>query len=284
LLPPPLKKHQKHHGGGEALLMPFMEPAHNNVVYFLRLVQRSSCLDPKDMPRLHQYPRVTWLTPPDDFENIPMEWSFSSKDCQSTGSVHIKTYKGCTDLIPRRLRQHNGDLKVKPCYTRRQLGTNEAGLADKTKRHMWNSWVPICLVRGFPTRGHALRFETRFKHLTLSSANGTCAENAKFNSQGRLLHKGVRLMIALCSLPQWTKTCPLARDNPLTFEWWDESYRPAVSSIRYLPPYVHEVTRSDLERANVAIQCLSKKLNPVLLAHLIAQYLEVYVQRQNNFI
>jgi predicted GIY-YIG superfamily endonuclease len=158
------------------------------------------------------------------------------------GSATVFTYIGSTNNFRRRLRQHNGDL---------------AGGAKSTARrseHHEYPWTPICLVRGFPLRRHALGFEKRVKHILLSTRTRTTpklgprllAHNAKKRESdiSKPIHPRVRRFLIMCCLDQWTKKCPPARLHPLQFEWHAPEHRPVrplTSSEAYLPPYVVEI-------------------------------------------
>lgn len=58
----------------------------------------------------------------------------------------IKTYVGVTNDFPRRLKQHNGELK----------GGAKASRAGRP-------WICACLVRGFEDRSQACEFESKWK-------------------------------------------------------------------------------------------------------------------------
>lgn len=57
-----------------------------------------------------------------------------------------RLYIGYTVNFPRRIRQHNGEIK---------------GGAKRTSK--WRPWTPICHIRGFKNNHQALRFEYRFQ-------------------------------------------------------------------------------------------------------------------------
>ncbi len=61
--------------------------------------------------------------------------------------VSNRIYVGYTVNLPRRIRQHNGEI---------------AGGAKKTKK--WRPWIPLCHIRGFYDESTALRFEYRLQH------------------------------------------------------------------------------------------------------------------------
>ncbi|GMY22571.1 structure-specific endonuclease subunit slx1 [Fagus crenata] len=61
----------------------------------------------------------------------------------------IKTYVGVTTDFPRRLRQHNGELK----------GGAKASRAGRP-------WVCACIVQGFKDQSEACEFESKWKNLS----------------------------------------------------------------------------------------------------------------------
>lgn len=61
--------------------------------------------------------------------------------------AHTKTYVGCTNNFPRRLRQHNGALRGGARYTR------------------GDEWHAVAHVTNFETRTAALQFEWAWKHV-----------------------------------------------------------------------------------------------------------------------
>ncbi|CAN1813834.1 Structure-specific endonuclease subunit slx1 [Linum perenne] len=61
----------------------------------------------------------------------------------------IKTYVGVTTNFPRRLKQHNGELK----------GGAKASRSGRP-------WVCACLIKGFCDRSEACKFETKWKALS----------------------------------------------------------------------------------------------------------------------
>ena len=67
--------------------------------------------------------------------------------CYRLVAARSSSYKGSTNDLWRRLRQHNGEL---------------AGGARSTRGR--GPWRPRCVVTGFPTLRDARRFEWAFKH------------------------------------------------------------------------------------------------------------------------
>lgn len=67
---------------------------------------------------------------------------------ESRGPCHGRIYKGCTNNLPRRLRQHNGEI---------------VGGAKATARILCRPWSPVCVVSNL-TRQEALRLEWAWKH------------------------------------------------------------------------------------------------------------------------
>ena len=166
----------------------------------------------------------------------------SGSVAEHTSQKGIRTYVGCANCFSRRLRQHNNLIKGGARKTSRQLQHHGDHLA---------SWVPVCLVRGFPLRTDALKFEARVQHLKLREGDGTPA--------GRLtmLHKDVRKMLIVCNFKRWTRYCSAwAKDVPLVFEWWDDAFRPpqSCSFPRYLPPHVTEISITDMVIAEVVVK------------------------------
>lgn len=66
--------------------------------------------------------------------------------------AHTKTYVGCTNDFPRRLRQHNGAIKGGARYTR------------------GDEWHAVIRVVGFESRSAALQFEWAWKHVRARAA------------------------------------------------------------------------------------------------------------------
>ena len=67
---------------------------------------------------------------------------------ESQGPCHGRLYKGCTNNMGRRLRQHNGEI---------------VGGAKATARPLCRPWRPLCVVSNL-TRQEALRLEWAWKH------------------------------------------------------------------------------------------------------------------------
>ncbi|XP_062175055.1 structure-specific endonuclease subunit slx1-like [Alnus glutinosa] len=67
-------------------------------------------------------------------------------------NVPIKTYVGVTTDFPRRLKQHNGELK----------GGAKASRAGRP-------WVCACIIRGFKDQSEACKFESKWKSFSRKS-------------------------------------------------------------------------------------------------------------------
>jgi len=126
------------------------------------------------------------------------------------------TYLGSTNDTKRRWRQHEG---------KRAGGAKYTKIASENHRY---SWDPVCVVRGFPTRGMAYSFEKRAKHIRLCDGDGTLADNGKYDANDKLVHQRVRKMIIMCNLERWSKKCPPAATIPLRFEWYMPQLKPAA--------------------------------------------------------
>jgi len=82
-------------------------------------------------------------------EGVPASHEHPSDHCcyLLRSRLNGRTYIGYTTDPLRRLRQHNGEI---------------CGGAKKTSRS--RPWELVCVVRGFPDQGSALRFEWRWQH------------------------------------------------------------------------------------------------------------------------
>ncbi|XP_058734792.1 structure-specific endonuclease subunit slx1 [Vicia villosa] len=95
-------------------------------------------------------------------------------------NLPIKTYVGVTTNFPRRLRQHNGELK----------GGAKASRAGRP-------WVCACIVCGFTDRSEACVFESKWKALTRrlprKNQNGEPSKQSKDPSRPLLQHRQAAL-------------------------------------------------------------------------------------------
>ncbi|KAK1422855.1 hypothetical protein QVD17_18144 [Tagetes erecta] len=86
----------------------------------------------------------------------------------------IKTYVGVTNNFPRRLKQHNGELK----------GGAKASQAGRP-------WVCACIIRGFEGKSEACKFESKWKSV---SSKMTRKRNSKDDGGLHLLqHRNAAL-------------------------------------------------------------------------------------------
>mmetsp|Transcript_17807 Transcript_17807/g.53680 ORF Transcript_17807/g.53680 Transcript_17807/m.53680 type:complete len:552 (+) Transcript_17807:458-2113(+) len=108
----------------------------------------------------------------------------------ASGAVSTRTYIGCTVNPQRRIRQHNGEIKMG---------------AKQTSRH--RPWEMILVCHGFPSLVAALQFEWAWQHPHVSKA---VRETAKqLPARGKHLVSGkVRLLMEMLRLEKW-------RDLPL---------------------------------------------------------------------
>ena len=94
------------------------------------------------------------------------------------------SYIGATVCLPRRLRQHNGEIKG---GARRTCGRGP--------------WRLHRVIRGFRVWREALQFEWAFKYYSRGARSLVARENS---------------LIALMHRDRWTSNSPLAADVPLT--------------------------------------------------------------------
>lgn len=91
-------------------------------------------------------------------------------------SQPTQTYVGVTNDLPRRLRQHNGEL---------------SGGAKSTRRY--RPWSTVLHVEGFETRGQALQFEWAVKHTSGKRrslpASGGCGVDGRVSKVSTLVEK-----------------------------------------------------------------------------------------------
>ena len=99
-----------------------------------------------------------------------------------------RTYVGITNNLPRRLRQHNGEIK---------------GGAKATRGR---AWTLVCTVHGFPTVTALKQFEWRMHHPPI---------------KGSGLAKRLQNLEAVLKMPRWTRTAPLTSSCELRVVWHD---------------------------------------------------------------
>ena len=133
------------------------------------------------------------------------------------------TYLGSTNNFSHRLRQHNGEI----CGGARTT-------ANRSKHHKYK-WKPVCIVRGFRTRGDAYSFEKLAKEITYSKGVGTPADNVP-----RTTHRRIRQLIIVANLARWSST-------PLVFDWQDTDWKPKLTDkTGYLPDHMTETETSSV--------------------------------------
>ena len=123
-----------------------------------------------------------------------------------------RTYVGATVNFPRRIRQHNGEIK---------------GGAKYTRGRKWNC---VLRVEGFLTFQQALQFEWRFKHLTKKQ-------------RGTSLCRRIKALNQLIHLQKWTSNSPLAKTIKLRIKLLQfplplQAPPPHVQILFVLPKYV----------------------------------------------
>lgn len=123
------------------------------------------------------------------------------------------TYVGITNCMPRRLRQHNGELVGGAKYTTRCSGRQP--------------WSVACTVTGFRTKVEALQFEWRLHHMRHVRERGLA---------GRC-----RKLVEACNKVQWTTSAPPACDVPLTITVLTDDIDMAL--LTPLPDYVVAVKK-----------------------------------------
>lgn len=98
------------------------------------------------------------------------------------------TYVGITNNLPRRLRQHNGELTGGAKYTRGR-----------------RPWAVAGFVSGFQSHQEALMFEWAWRHASKRSGGGV---DGRRNKLREILNR-----------ERWTSRSPPAADVPLTLHW-----------------------------------------------------------------
>eukprot|EP00929_Paragymnodinium_shiwhaense_P045455 TRINITY_DN23228_c0_g1_i1.p2 TRINITY_DN23228_c0_g1~~TRINITY_DN23228_c0_g1_i1.p2 ORF type:complete len:160 (+),score=23.68 TRINITY_DN23228_c0_g1_i1:118-597(+) len=107
-----------------------------------------------------------------------------------------RSYTGITNNLPKRLRQHNGEIKGGARATR-------AG----------RPWKVFCLVKGFRVLQEALCFEWRAKRQRASA-------NRKLIPVRGGLGRRCDNIVEVLSLERWTTKCRPAKEIPLTVLWY----------------------------------------------------------------
>ena len=128
-----------------------------------------------------------------------------------------RTYIGITNNLPRRLRQHNGEIKGGAKYTR-------AG----------QPWEVALYVTGFKCQREVLMFEWAWKHAKKNRAAGLSARRNQ--------------LLELVARQKWTSNSPPAKERDLHISWaaGNDPFAQAV-----LPKYV---TQSTLPVAGVGTE------------------------------
>ena len=109
--------------------------------------------------------------------------------CYTIQSIRQNTYVGVTNDLPRRLRQHNGQL---------------SGGAKSTRGR--GPWEVAFFVRGFKDRGHALSFEWAMKHTAAKHKIQKCPRS------WRSIFRRVCVLCTLMHKPRFTSRCPDTKD------------------------------------------------------------------------
>lgn len=126
------------------------------------------------------------------------------------------SYCGTTNHMPRRLRQHNQELKGGAKYT----STKRPGKKGGCK------WRVLCTVRGFTSRSQTLSFEWLLKR---------CA-----GGRGRPLDRRYQQLGAVLHRPNWWKNHP-PRPAHLVIEWMDEYHALRNDLLADLPFSVDQI-------------------------------------------
>lgn len=120
-----------------------------------------------------------------------------------------RTYVGFTIDPPRRLKQHNGDLKY--------------GGAKRTMRH--RPWEMVGVVHGFASKTQALQFEwawqNPFKSVALKTHCNRPDALALPSMKPRSVNGSLQSLAAMISIPPWS-FCPLTLTICAAREQWDE--------------------------------------------------------------
>ena len=109
----------------------------------------------------------------------------------SERAASARTYIGITNNLPRRLRQHNGELANGAKYTR-----------------ACRPWIVVAFVSGFETQQQALMFEWAFKNVSRKRRGGPKYTSGRRTSLRVLLNK-----------ERWTAKSPAAASVPLVVHW-----------------------------------------------------------------
>ncbi|CAE7257569.1 KIN14R [Symbiodinium necroappetens] len=115
---------------------------------------------------------------------------------RSDNSARARTYTGITTDLKRRLRQHNGEL---------------CGGARATR--CGGPWRVLCMVKGFPTKEDAARFEWRAKRQRAASSR-------KLVPLKGGLHRRCQNLCDVLRAERWTKSSRPARELPLAVTWF----------------------------------------------------------------
>jgi len=125
-----------------------------------------------------------------------------------------RTYVGITNDLSRRLRRHNGEVK---------------GGARATRSG--RPWRVLAVVRGFPSKVDAERFEWRAKRQRAT-------KNQKLITMKGALPRRCANLCEVLNLKQWTKSSRPSQEMPLSVTWYGSA--PFGLRGRYLPEYIRE--------------------------------------------
>lgn len=164
------------------------------------------------------------------------------------------TYIGSTPDPRRRLRQHNGDLKV--------------GGAYRTKRPGCRPWKMIVLVHGFPSRVSALQFEHALQH-SYQTRHITEQVGKSLSISKKLTN--VKLLL---SSPSFIRMgLEVAIFDQKAFEMWNDKSGHVPVELRDFDQFCdHEVKEIDIDEEKQII--LNNKLECTVCNQTINYFLE----------
>jgi predicted GIY-YIG superfamily endonuclease len=143
-------------------------------------------------------------------------------------------YKGSTDNLQRRLRQHCGIVAGGARRTSRNR--NSTGNASQVVQVVYK---PICIVSGFTLEKHVRQFEAATKQKPnmvrarkRRVPNEVWSKIGAFNIGSQIKH----VLQTLCCQEKWVSSGPDVRRLALTVEVWKEQLLPPLTELQALLP------------------------------------------------